>query len=1357
MINSLNAPSVDPMLTIVKELEEKEDGYYKLDNMGIMGGSFSFSIAGIGVSVDNAFVTVLTVSEQQKLYVIQANASVDLASFFVLNGTFAGAHNPLSLFDALTVFDKQTSGGDSGSGSGTDWTGHFPLFWEQDNLYDNPLKQASANNGIYLLQDTKTGEIVSQNQVFTVTGLFSPEVLKKLGLDITLTVGASFSMNSFTEKKSGTIGVLLKLASGIEVQAVGGVSFHGSSINGFYFEVKSDVLAIGPVTLSRIKLAADGLQVGTSKYSVGLGAAFGRKVKVSLPAPVKKLLPKLADGVFPVEVNADTTFATDASYIYLGVTGSVFDMVNFSGSWEHVKGEYDEIAFKVGTTRNPNFNLSLEGSAKWSDKSLTVQGTFSGNFRWEWSWKSFSLATDVSGRIAVVYSKLYETGRETLTLSLAGSGTASVKVWRVQIKVGANASGTWTWNLSDGTPKTLSTAMALSSVERPAEPFLLRAVNAASPTDAWTSGGYTVNYSESWSQSDGAENGKLRITVAARYSLERSNWVLKGSNGETFYGTPSDLATTDSAVAFRKISHDIWELSMNAPAAGTWTLDVYTNGNWSGEVLAVAEYDRILSPTLAIRERDANHITFDYDIGSTGANGATLYLCMEENDSAEHKGTVVAILDDASGTFVWQRPEDIQGGDYRFYLMAVAENSSQPGYSEYTGSEHLAINTADLRIEDLIVSQSGGDSGGNYQVTFTVRNMGQISSGEFHYTISASLKDLDDKPSATLSTGVIADLAHLEATTITVNTALPANLWQNMVQLKVTLDEADLVEEGIFETNNSASRDLCYSTATRAVANWSKLLANTEYVVLEYALDNDFSDTVRVTGLTGSSCELLLGSGGGYHWRVAVADAEGNPQESGWTEYQRFSVDEELDFNWEVERDGKQVLESKTFTLKDGIYSLSDFSIGALQGTLTLYQVNDKNGKLKRVYSSSLAKLAQANTSASLELLNADYRIHITTNARSTADSLDFSLSGTPFPDYVQDKSPIVLAGDDEMSTISTLCNTETVSGWVGTNEKNDRWDFVTDDAGEVTITLSGAHDLTGAMQIAIYEQNGNTGKFRRKYSVRVAAGSSDGQLVFDSRFLTGNFYVEVTTVGKQNTFYSLDVSYRAFSNVDAERFVEWDQADARVEGFVGYGEPSDEYLLEVDSGEAGTYSITLSANARSARLRLYSLSGRCLKTVTVGKDGVASLDGMQLYSGTYVIMVESADSGKGRHNTDYQLSVNQTGTVAKLDETLLLGSVEPTKQNKLFFAFDANTGSYDLSAFKEANISARVYSGNVSGKLSTVAQKRNTVNLLASGEYYLELSWNKKYDISDYILALDDDKRFTLESSGNRGITMLA
>ncbi len=322
-----------------------------------------------------------------------------------------------------------------------------------------------------------------------------------------------------------------------------------------------------------------------------------------------------------------------------------------------------------------------------------------------------------------------------------------------------------------------------------------------------------------------------------------------------------------------------------------------------------------------------------------------------------------------------------------------------------------------------------------------------------------------------------------------------------------------------------------------------------------------------------------------------------------------------------------------------------DFTLTNLRDTakLTVFGTNGK--KLKSI----TVKAGSAKNAITGLLLNSGlYYVQVEAPGAKKAQNTPYSLTltGETFIDANQ-------ANDDERSTspLISVPGTQSIlepvalmaDEWVGTGDASDfrRVDIAA--AGKYDFTLT---NLSNTAKLTVFSANGKKIK-----SLSVKAGSAKNAIA-DLLLQSGLYFVQVEAPGAkkaQNTPYDLTLTGEVFNRGNtadntAATATQLDLSAGVRDEWVGYGDEIDYYRFSVSAETAGSYSFQLTGEAKMANLTIYldrpDKTPKQLKRATIGKDGTAVIGGLELEAGNYLVAVASADKGKGKKNTAYDLAI---------------------------------------------------------------------------------------------------------------------
>ena len=1200
------------------------------------------------------------------------------------------------------------------------------------------IGDAKETNGLYFLYDGK-GNLTEKQYVFCATGLMDFSWLEKIGVNCGLKVGVIGAYNSFEEAWEVGLGAKFTVSSGREWMVIGRIGFKSGKLNTISLEVNSEI-PIGPVVFTRIKIGVTGMADNVQTYSPGLGVAFGPEINFgALVSPVAKVLGLKVGSFRVVEVDVSGDVSSDFNDVNLSVEGKLFGLLEIKGGWKRENGNYNEISLSVGTKNSATFNFCVSGSVGWSSDQLTVKGSFDGSFKWDFTALGVTwVGVNVGGGISVVYNQI-DTRK---TLSVAVNGRAQVKV--AFIKVGVNVSKSWFFDLSSNRGYDCINT-GLESAERPGyvgERVPLRDGNVAPAAefDGERLGSY------SWTATDFAAAGKMYITVAAQYSLSDVEWVLYDANGNAYTSE-----NAEGVVEVEKVSYSQLELSVENPVQGVWTMDVYGSKKWNGEVLIYAEAGDPIETDLRIVALDKTSVTVEYQAHATGENYlAALYIERADQPEDEYEGIILDYLLATEGDGYRQvtvnLPEDIQGGEYRFYIMAQSTNSSEIAYSAKTEAVEVMRRTADLNVTDCHVELQA-DNPQQAKVFFTVNNLGIEDAHDFLVEILLGDSEINLEDDLVVNSSRIS-LAAGTSQEFELSLDIPEDYLGEMAVMSIRLDQEKKIDEGIFEHDNAYVKTLSFArldaTSTTKTIKWKAVGGAVSYD-LEYAIERNWGNDVLIRGLAGTSTKIELAPGC-YGFRIIPHDANGEIIEEGIQEWNgdfKFSDSYGLTLNA-----GEKTASTEVFALLDGFYDWSNIDLGNFSGTLMLNEVDGKREGVDQKQASIKivnGKAKKSSVPTDLLLETGLYYFTAKSTKSSSADTaLSFSLSGDLLPN--EDASRNLLSLPDNVDENGAFA--ETLNGWIDRLGTSDTWEYLVEDAGELCLSVNSPETLQGSLTIDLYVQNDFDNNYTKQESFLVGPKTTD-PILLEDYLINNNFYLEVhgastkKNAGTQSIDYSLDLGFQSFeAKPVVEDFLLSTSEKNRVDGWVGYGNPEDVFLLQVGDEDSGSYKFSLSGDAREAYLRIYSITGKQLKSVRLNQKGTASLADVTLYSGDYLVEVTSQDKDGNVNNTDYTLTVKKNNTFDVISGDSVAEVDEVARREKLIYTLDVQTtGRYDFSDLTSAGLKVLFYEAKTNGQLARISVRSNMVNLSDVELTYMKV-YNPKAGWGEATIGLDEENR---------------
>jgi hypothetical protein len=244
-----------------------------------------------------------------------------------------------------------------------------------------------------------------------------------------------------------------------------------------------------------------------------------------------------------------------------------------------------------------------------------------------------------------------------------------------------------------------------------------------------------------------------------------------------------------------------------------------------------------------------------------------------------------------------------------------------------------------------------------------------------------------------------------------------------------------------------------------------------------------------------------------------------------------------------------------------------------------------------------------------------------------------------------------------------------TCDEYVGKLDGYDYYKFELNNAGEFSFALN---ELDAKTKLCLYEKVG----WKYKKVKAVNSRNRETSVTLDDVLLDdGIYYLEIISgdkgKGKFNTDYTLEITPDYFPPATDDNAYhkatdisnEWENGIISLDGYVGLGDECDWYKLEVNS--LTTFDFDLEADDKEAKITVYkwdSSKGRYKKikralekhsSKTINQPQImnydqipysqympATIDNLTLDAGLYYVEVLSADKGKGKKNTEYELDI---------------------------------------------------------------------------------------------------------------------
>lgn len=1154
------------------------------------------------------------------------------------------------------------------------------------SIHNNPIMEAESTRGIYVILDRNTMD-VSCDTVLSAMGIANLVDNDVFGI----AVGVGAEINTFKNSMAFTVAATIKFAQQ-RFTVAGELGLLNGKINSLAFSVQGRIQVTAGVAFTELSISVKGFQEPKLAFGLGAGVALGEKMSVPEGLGiVKKAIFSDKKEFYPIELTVNGEINPLRNYYSVSGKGTFMGWFSISGSVKYDNGDWDA-GFKAGLVRNRYINASLELDYRKRKDVWSIHGNLNGSVMVDW--KNL-LGITVKGELDLrLTSQDYTISgyRHNLKiLSVSVSGMAKVKVL---FTFNISVQKSWLFTLSHTiSPVRSADAMpeAMFDPAKAQETWICESVDVAENKTLPISVKGDAIDAKSWKiDRQCSKSGIVKFQVAAQYTLADTSWRLTYSNGNSV--TVYTAANAGDTVSLKEFTHSYYELLVDTPDAGNWTLEILGDRNSSGGLYLDALQDEKIISSLEIAEQSDTAIKFKYSAFTDSGDDKTMVQLFAEEisdtaDNSPYQGVIAYLKEAKNGEYLWEIPDEFRhNATYRFYIVTA---SSDAALTAESNSVEVELDRKKAKLDcswELVYS---GNDTNTVTAYITVTNTGSESTAFqwklLDYTNGDSF-DADNigagdtaDTADVIAAGEYAEIKGNSTITFTSSITITDELRDNPSSLQLSVNqcvanlqsnagaaraddrdaEADDVDDITFSAMNSM-----YSR--QKTISWRAVDGAAAYV-LQYALEGDWDESgVFVNGITDTSYTISAAPGE-YSYRVIALDNAGNALGS-WSREKEVDVlfsDRQI-----ISISGKKrTSRSQEFALNDGIYDLNGITPGNLNGTLVLYRkdlvkVKSKHNsvrakvKEKKILSLKFVNGKLTKPAADVLLDHGDYFWKWTARSKKTSPDSEISmqLSGEVFSEEQQDRESIVIGGEDsDIPMDHAGANTETLSGEVGFCNADAIYNYITGDGGELTLSIRRGTVLDAKLKIHIYVQSEKSDKFLRRKTLTVKAGKySENKVILNDMSIKNNFYVRIASwdkgKGKHNTDYSFDLSFDAFKDNDQIRdIIEVDGAP--VSEWIGYRNDAHRYLLQIDSDDA--YAVRLQGDAGDAVLKICNLKGRTIKSMRIKADGKACIDNIKLKQGNYFVVVTSRDKGKGKYNTDYTLSVSKFRTLyPKIDNS---------------------------------------------------------------------------------------------------------
>ena len=1286
--------------------------------MGIGAGIDGIPYGPVTITVDNTRISVVAskeyesaINKDMELVVLQGYAQITLFDRFYASCILIGEYSPVNAGSIVTLVDHLTRTEEEREKleqKKIDEVKIHPAFYTQ--IYNDPINQAESTCGIYIIKNNLQ-QTVTCETVFQAIGIADFADNAAFGLAIAV----SANVNTFTNSMNFSVAASVRFAGSERFTVAGEIGILNGKLNAIGLSVKSKILIGTEVYLTQARFSVKGFQEPKVAVGFGGGMAFGSEIKIpsGLGTIQKALFPNLAK-FHPLELTLNGELNPMRNYYTLTGQGTFMGNLAVSASFTYDDGDLDA-ELKAGTVRNNYLNGSLAVDYHLRKDSWSLHGNFSCSITVDFG--KF-VGISVSGGVDLLLNSRDYTlagaryNRKDLTISVSGMG--KVKIF---FSFNISVQKTWVFNLSNtplSDPKQLMRSISIgdtSMLENTQDVLVCESKDIMETALPRLRAGSDVIETKSWQIDEGcSKSGLVKFQVAAEYTLVDSSWRLTHFDGNTITVYTSENA--GDIVTVQSFAHNYYELLLDTPDAGSWTLEILGDSQNSGGIYMDALQDEKIVTQLEILEETDSAIKFRYT-AFTGSDEDTTFvrLCAEEISTSPednpYSGVIAYLEETENGEFIWEIPEEFRhNAQYRFYISTA---SSAAGAVTESNSVEIFLARQEAELECSWELAYSADSTDIVTAYITIKNTGAESTAFKWEILDYTNKDFVD--SADDNFGNTSDTADILASgcgleikgnstlsfqqVITITDELrdnPSSLLLSVTQETEDNETGDYSGDEEDEIYADDTDEITFSAMGSAYCqkqtiSWQAVDGAASYI-LHYALEGDWEESgVYVNNIYGTSY-VLSAAPGEYACRVIAVDSSGKAIGT-WSE------EEEIDILFRDEQTisiagNISSSRSKAFSLNDGIYSLNGIDLHNFTGTLTLFRNDwvetekDADGTTLKQTENDILTLTVVNgvlknPLSEILLDNGEYfwKWSRTENTGNTDFDITLELSGEVFSVEQKDREIISIEdGNPDMPLIDGVY-VETLEGEIGFCNEDAIYQYMTDDGGELSLTIKRGTVFEADADLFIYEQSSSDGDFDCVKTLTVKSGEYTADtVILNNLSIRNNFYVQIAMPddgrGKSNTEYSIDLSFDAFEdNVQTQDIL-------KVNGdpvcdWIGYRNEAHSYLLQIKSDDR--YAVRLQGDAFDAVLKVCEVNGTVIEEKQIEVNGTAFIDDIYLESGNYFVTVESADNGAGLYNTDYILSVFDLKTlypqIDNSDDTRELAALKNST------AFDTNVENW--------------------------------------------------------------------------------
>ncbi len=1173
-----------------------------------------------------------------------------------------------------------------------------PTFYTQ--VQNDPINDAKNTNGIYILSNRSTDPSnVSFNTVFQGVGIAEFSDNPALGL----AVAVSANINTFTSAMTFTVGASIRLGSSKRFSAAGEIGLLNGKLNAIGFSVGGKIQISPVVSITKLSCSVKGFQEPKLAVGVGGGMAIGSEVSVpeGLGTLQKALFPNNTSFV-PLQLNVRGDMNPAHNYYSLSGEGKLFGVISVSAAFAYDDGDI-KAEVKAGLVCNSFLNGSLSATFNMKQDNWNLHCNFNCSVSVDiWN----LIGVSVRGNLNVLLNSQDYTlanrryNRKDLTISVDGMATL-----KVLFSFSVSVHKTWVFNLSN-TPlasrERLMTSISagdMSVLENVSDVLVCESKDLTeneAPLLRFRNSSNVID-TKSWQIDEQcSESGLVTIQVVAEYTLADSNWRLTHNNGETI--TVYTAENAGNVVTVKEFTHNYYELLLDTPDAGNWTLELLGDSQNSGGIYMNALQDEKFVTELEILEQTDTAIKFRYTAVTGSKDDTTVIRLFAEEISTEpgadpYSGIIAYLEETDNGEFIWEIPEEFRhNAQYRFYISAASSNAGSIAESnevevflarqdaELECSWELAYNAdnTDTVTAYITITNTGAESTAFQWEILDYTNNNSIDDDNSYYGNTSNIAEV-------LASGSGIEIKGNSSVTLQAVITVTDELRDNPSSLYLSVtQETDL--DGVSVKNNEEESTFADDTdeilftamksenCQKQTISWQAVEGAVSYV-LHYALEGDWeTGGVYVNNIQNTSYVLSV-TPGEYAYRVIAIGSDGKAIGS-WSEEQEIDVlfHDEQTLNITANTSSAR---SQVFSLNDGFYNLNGIDLQNFTGSLTLIRndlvkVGEENDSIiveqkeNDIFTLTVVNGVLKNPISEILLDHGDYFWEwIRAENTSSAYDITLELSGEVFSMEQKDREIISVGDDPDDMYLVEGVYTEILEGEVGFCNKDAVYEYMTDDGGELAITIKSGTVFESDVKLNIYVQNSADGEYDCIKTLTVTSGKYTADTVlFEQLSIKNNFYVQVASpddgAGKYNTDYSFELSFDIFEDNVQNKDILVVNGEA-IHDWIGFRNEAHSYLLQIKT--ADRYAIRLQGDAYDAILKICEMNGTVIEEKQIETNGTAYIDNIYLESGNYFVTVDSIDKGEGQFNSDYVLSASALQTLYPLidnsDDTRELASIK--------------------------------------------------------------------------------------------------